>query len=793
MSDSVSSLREAVNDPEQRLRLAELLAIVSLLRRCIIDHSYRLSDDMICPMRFTAFGQKTIDSCMKAHSRLRPNDVKMAVFLVTVCTDGMMVDLSTDLEALRQQISREILRGKIKFPYIFGRELHDTAAKLFPARTRLDNRQTIQLLNQLPVGVFQEGRTVVGPYGCTYSDVPRQAGSTVYVPGYRCPEESCTSIHRLELSTADSSIQKAEKLLRQFMEKNYSQSVDEHLPLLSRAITLEVVPTASFPTTNLIDVLSDGFSEEELRVIIDHLMRRTFKREGRKIDISKRLGAAIVNPSDFVKTLQRPQLMQIALLHSDSDLIGAIDEVISQGQLQLKEYEVRVSRVRRWDRESKFPHAEIGPLGVRFTSSPSSRLVADRMLRLLHLVYYESEFWDAGDLAYAIEAPNGLSDGELLNRAIRDYTVSELFSKLVMLNRRAVGIASRELNLFDSDGLPRDQLLERFQWKIGEPSVVAFPDLFRIDEYLARVKEANDEGAEEDVIRAAASTLFTATEDALNRALTFSIWALTIDHYLSRDGFVYDPLIDRSIVSFIETHAPTSDPDFRLKTEQGNTLMPLGAGFARLAKSLRSLDEAAHVRPMKDIPVQSIASSRPFAYPFTMMFFNLARQARSDVLTALQAIGRHAQNEDVIDSRNWTAHGDRPFPGTVRVRNALDHISNLRDYLHTTGLYPRLYELVNLSRDGLGREQLVYVSEEESLTIFRPGWAITPRIPAGQARLLFMPVANTESSGPLRFRLKPRPGEDPYWEGWPKRWPRTSGYSEEEHTFTDGSVLTEAG
>ena len=228
------------------------------------------------------------------------------------------------------------------------------------------------------------------------------------------------------------------------------------------------------------------------------------------------------------------------------------------------------------------------------------------------------------------------------------------------------------------------------------------------------------------MIRAAASTLFTATEDALNRALTFSIWALTIDHYLSRDGFVYDPLIDRSIVSFIETHAPTSDPDFRLKTEQGNTLMPLGAGFARLAKSLRSLDEAAHVRPVKDIPVQSIAWSRPFAYPFTMMFFNLARQARSDVLTALQAIGRHAQNEDVIDSRNWTAHGDRPFPGTVRVRNALDHISNLRDYLHTTGLYPRLYELVNLSRDGLGREQLVYVSEEESLTIFRRGGQLLP-------------------------------------------------------------------
>ena len=766
--------------------------MVTLLNYCIIDRNYRLSDNWIRPLRFTPLGERTFDSCMTHYRRLKPNDIRMAIFLTLGCTEGLLADMSTDIDALRQQISIEVRQGRIRFPYIFGRELHDAAAELFPAQTKLDNSQTLKLLDRLPMGVFQVGRTVVGPFGCTYSDTPRAAGPRFSVPGYRCPDESCTGIHKIIISTADSVISRARRKVSQYIDKNYSKADDAHMPLISRAIDLDLLPVSDFSKINLIDVLSDGLHEDEFRSVIDHLLRRVFKREGHKTDISKRLGAVITNPSDFVAALGRPELLQIALLHSDSDLIAAIDECINQGQLQLKDPEVRVSRVRRWDAGAGYPRAEIGALGVRFTAAPSVKMITGRMQSLLHTLYYQSEFLDAGDLVYAIEASNDLSPGELLNLAVRDRSIDQLFRDLVLPNRRAVEIAARELDIFDYEHLTREQMFDKLRWKIGRPSINGFPDLRRIDKYLKEVQVTISENQGPDLVRAAASPLFAAVEDALNRALTFAIWAFSTDHHLSKDGFAYDAELDRSIVEFIELNAPTSEQELRLKPEK-NTLVPLGAGLPRLAKALRKSDEASHLRPEKEIPVECIGTSRPFAFPFTQMFFNLTHSAQSEVLTALQAIGRHAQNTDVIEVRNWTSHGDRPFPGTDQIQAALGHVAELRKHLHQSGLYPRIYELISLYRDGEGREELVYESDGERMSLFRPLWAIAPKLPMGQARLVIVPLARTDSSGPLRFRLKSMPGTDPYWEGWPKRWPTHSNYSEPQQMLTNSDGLAEAG
>lgn len=788
MTDSVNGLRQLISDRESRLKLTELVAIETLLTNCILASNYRISDDLVKPLRFTPLGEQTISACMSTYKRLKPNDAKMSVFLTIGCTEGMLIDISTDLEALRQQVSTEVRQERIRFPYIFGRELHDVAAELFPEQTKLDNSQTIRLLNRLPIGVFQVGRTVVGPYGCTYSDVPRQLVPSRFVPGYSCPDESCTSVHKLSLRTAETAISRAREKAGQYIYKNYSKAADPHTPIIRRALMLEVLPISPFTTTNLFDLLSDGLDESELQSVIDHLLRRTFKHARRKTDISKRIGAVITNPSDFAAALRRPELLQIALLHSDSDIIAAIDETVLRQQLQLQDSEIRVGKIRRWDKDTVFPRAEIGHLGTRFTSSPSSALVARRMQRLLHTLYYESDFFDAGDLAYAIEAPNDLSPGELLNLALRGYSMNELLRDLILPNRRAVEVAAKELNLFNYENLSREQILDRLRWKIGEYLTDGLADLHRIDEYLTEVQAANAANQTQDIIRASASKLFAAVENALNRALMFDIWALTTDHYVSRGKFTYDPDGDRSIVDFIEVNAPTSEAELKLKPEK-NTLVPLGAGFPRLAKALRRLNKADYARAEKNFPVECIATSRPFAFPFTCMFFNLTRSAQSDILTDLQAIGRHAQNADLIEVRNWTSHGDHAFPGAGRIANALENIISLRRKLHESGLYPRIYELVDLSRDRIGREELVYENEGERLSLFKPMWAIAPKLPAGSSRIIIIPVAGTDSSGPLRFTLKARPGNDPYWEGWPKRWPTRPGYSEPQQMYSEAQEI----
>lgn len=793
MPDQIEELRSIISDPQNREQLTELLAIQNLLIRCVLDRNYRLSDDWIRPLRFTSLGWQTIRACQEKYPRMKPNDAKMAAFLTMGCTEGLLVDISTDIDSIRRQLSREVLHRRIRYPYIFGRELHDAAAELFPAQTRLDNGQTVKLLNRLPIGVFQSGRTVVGPYGCTHSDVFRQASPILHVPGYRCPDESCTSIHKISLTTGDSAIGRAHQRVKEYIYKNYPKTADPYAPLVQRAVSAEAMQfSPRFPRIVLIDVIADGLDENELRSAIDSLLRRTFKDPKRKGDIEKRLGAVIANPSEFVSSIGRPELMQIALFHSDNDLIRAIDNTIHRGEIVIREAEVRVPKIRRWDMNSAFPGAQIGTLGVRFAASPSTRFVTSRMLHLLHFLYYESEFLDAGDLAYAIEAPNNLSPGDLLNQAVRGRSVEDLFRDLILPNRRAVEAASKEVGIFNYQDLSREQILVRLRWKIGELSLSGPRDLNRIHEYSDTARAASNENQEIDVIRAAASNLFAAVEDALSQALIFDIWALTEDHRTSALKFSYDPELDSSTIDFIESRVPTSPGELKLTAEK-NTLAPLAAGFPRLAKALRNLNKENHVRTIQDIPVACTATSRPFAFPYTCMFFNLTSVAQADILTDLQAIGRHAQNSSVLEVRNWTSHGNKPFPGIACVLEALNHIDEMCRRMEISGLYPCTYELKSLTRDEIGREQLSYYGANGPITLLRPQWAIAPGLPAGQSKLIIIPAARTDSSGPLRFRLKERPGTDPYWDGWPKRWPTITNYSEPQQMVESQEGFADAG
>lgn len=276
-----SELQRTLENPQSQAALIESLAIARLLDFCIIEKNYRISDQWTQPIQFTNLGQQIIDELRQRYQRVKPNEAKMAVFLSFACPEGLLVDLSTDVDALRQQLSREILSRRIRFPYIFGRELHDVAAELYPARTRLDNAQTIKVLDKLPPGVFQYGRTVVGPYGCTYSDVPRLMPASNRVPGYLCSDPACNVVHILRLDTGDTAIIKARELLQDIITKKHSEVPDEYGRLILDTVIKDTLPANKFSSVNLFDVLSDGLNEDELGAVVGNILRRGFKEIGR--------------------------------------------------------------------------------------------------------------------------------------------------------------------------------------------------------------------------------------------------------------------------------------------------------------------------------------------------------------------------------------------------------------------------------------------------------------------------------------------------------------------------------
>jgi len=45
--------------------------------------------------------------------------------------------------------------------------------------------------------------------------------------------------------------------------------------------------------------------------------------------------------------------------------------------------------------------------------------------------------------------------------------------------------------------------------------------------------------------------------------------------------------------------------------------------------------------------------------------------------------------------------------------------------------------------------------------------------------------------GPLRFRLRTNPGDDPYWTGWPRRWKSLADYGSDSDEMPEQVDIVE--
>jgi len=786
----------ALADPEKRVVLLEVLSIGSLLGNCLISNAYRVTDALVTPFRFTELGERVIRDISHAKRRIKPNELKLAVVLQFGCADGFFVDPRTDVAALRSVLTTEIREGKILFPDNVGRELHDLIASEYPEQPRLSDADSLRALRGLGVGVFQDGSTCVGPFGAIEAGEPRDLGARPQALGYRCSDETCLRVHWIHLTTGpNANINKARKAVHEYIERNHSKTADPRLPLLRRAHA-ETLATyrdharrAFTSTAPLIDTLIDGVSLDELRTICDLLLRTQLKEPKTRADLSRKLGVMIANPSDFVSSLTRTEIVQIMLLYSDDAIIGGIDEAVYAREILIAEHEVRSRRSQRWPSSSEL-RAEIGSQGLRMTAPVSSGFVAMRLFHLMHYLYVESGVAAHEDLAWTLDLDQELSVDELLDHSIRQLPPGDVLEKLILQNRNVTKAAAEYLGVTRYEDLSRTELLPRFLWKLGVPPSLLFDDLRRVEQFQKELgRAAEDEDLNYEKMRGHISNLFAAIEDALQRALVFSTWAFTVDHFMEAGGFAYDPGLDASVMTFIEEHASTSDKKIALGLDGKNTLTPLGAGFSRLSKALEQLDQNAYLRPSSQLPRAVTYSTRPFAHHSRIPFLNLSEDSRETVLGALKKVAQIIQSETVALVRNATLHGNNEFPTRDEIKTCIALISDWMLTIRSHGLYPCVFDLDSQSTNAFGVRQLRYISSDTEVNIQTPQWAVANRMPTGSSPLVIIPSAEIPSGGPLRFKVDSSGRPDPYWNEWPVRWKARPSYESIEAQGPDVDQL----
>ncbi|MER7244950.1 hypothetical protein [Kribbella sp. NPDC000426] len=780
MSDSVQALKRQLEDPSVSENFSELLSIFTLLANCVIAKQYRVPDSLVRSINLTELGKGTYQQVSEKR-RFKPNELKLAIAMAIGSADGLLVDPESDVAGLRAALSAEILARRILFPYVFGRDLHDLAAQKYPEKTFLNNLQTLALLRELPPGVFQEGKTVVGPFGAILSDELRLISARTAVPGYLCSDETCNSLHTIQLRTGDTSIASTREYVNEYISKHHAGTEDGHARVVNESRVKLLDFTTVEPSEALFDTLSDAFTVPELRLVSETLLRNFLREDGSRAHLSKRFGAIVTSPADFVASLDRPSLLQLLLTFKDKAVVGAVDAVIRDGRLPMEEYEIRVETV---DRSGAGDSAQVGRLGVR---SYERSIVAERIFGLLQRLYYDAGILEPADLEYGLGTSAGTGPVDLLGLAVRRLEPRDLLKDLVLTNRRAAYEAAEYLGVHAPDKLERDELLESMLWKLGAPTEIVFTDLDRMESHEESLLSANERSSEE-ILRGHISNLFATVEDSLQRALAFSTWAMTADHFLLENGFQYDPLPDAMQLTWLDEMAPTEVGALALKKDGKNTLAPLAAGFGRLAKGLKAMQATDLIRPEDQEPLICRASPRPFVFKTTVPYFDLTAESQTNVLSALHEIAALFSDVIVAKVRNATVHGNNPFPSAAEIRLAVDRVKQGRRLLSGSGLFPQVFAFDGRTMDAFGRERYRYIRGERRVDLNWPVWPVAPRMPLHQPRLVIVDVASFGAVGPMRFSLKARPGKDAYWDDWPKRWKVERHYS-----GTDRSELSRDG
>jgi len=735
---------EAFEQPDPVMdSLLEFTSIMELLQQCIIPSVFVVPTEMVDPIVFSPAGKQQVSSLKDKNRRMRPNEAAMAVALAIGDRQRLYVEPhQVDYARLRKAIGIEIQKGRILFPDLYEPELGRELFKVSPYSDRIENSDAIHILRRYSQGVFQLGRTVVGPFGCLESKGTRYMASDRQVWGFYCENAGCSTVHRFTLATGDSAIKRARKAHSDLLGDERTSPPGDQMKQFRLAVIKASGADPLMFGEALLEFCGDALTLLEVKSVASIAFRRALKDDPNlRTQISAITERVLFDPKEFVKDLNRNQLLQLLHLLSDNDVLRACDSAIQQGEIEVKPERMRGARLRRWG----WRRAEASSQGIRFVAKGFE---GGDLGHLLAALYRD----DPEELAYALGTSEEGSLEELISDAFQRPDLEEIVASCLSTTLSRSRAACTLLHV-DPEGLGKVELNAILDWRLGIAGEQAASDSARIlttvEDYLAKSEQMSEDGK-----RGVLSNVFTALETELMLAMQFTHWAMCVDHYSDERGFSLYleelPNVDHVFVD------PSAKP----------TLQSLAAGLLRLSTELR--DAQAVDRSEVGFPPETLATGRPFAFRHDWPFHDLCIDARTGIHIGLADCGRDFSRQEVLDVRNFALHGNAVFPSDELIRLGLGYVHKGLTRLRELGFSPILYERRAVSGSPGGRMEATYSAfGAPAQIICVPEWPLTPRMPQTPERAVIVPAAIGAGWGPLRFGLPENDQGGDRWKNWP--------------------------
>ena len=262
-------------------------------------------------------------------------------------------------------------------------------------------------------------------------------------------------------------------------------------------------------------------------------------------------------------------------------------------------------------------------------------------------------------------------------------------------------------------------------------------------------------------LRGLGSNYFTKLEEAIRDSLSYAAWALTSDHFVTPEPFVYRDDRDGVPAFILLNEASKNDPpDKKVHYDDRPSLYSLCRGYERLAVILSDLltERASHKRKASDYPSWSRdpRSLQVFPFDHTAAFLDLAHDSQEHILETLREVSKVLTGVEIYDLRNKLAHPRFTFQDIEPLRASLTATRDMFAHLESDGFSRQTFTVSSITGDVTQRETITLAhSRGYKYQLHMPNSYSWLRMPRGMEPQYIMQAARIAGSADvLRFRRR---------------------------------------
>jgi len=271
-------------------------------------------------------------------------DQRVALFCIFYYHD-LLIDVDrTDLGAALTLMSKETAELRIRWPFVFGRQVYDKFNDTAPPKLvdYVPAEDVFDLLKNTPQGVYQVAHFVSGPLGLIKSKQLRRFPPRVRPGLWHCSDPGCRSLHNVHLLPPQVPIIQLQDQLRQNARALIGPPSDWG-KVLSDLVEGPVGPRAR-SYYDIATLIAQCILSDDRTTLLERALRTTHSEGLRSlIEAIRGKEKSRGSPKSVAENLLSEEQLQLLFCLTDDDLVRVVDACVFDGSIAIPSNEERRS------------------------------------------------------------------------------------------------------------------------------------------------------------------------------------------------------------------------------------------------------------------------------------------------------------------------------------------------------------------------------------------------------------------------------------------------------------------